>query len=436
MGRASRDRAVVLGAGFAGLLAARVLSDTHEHVVIVDRDHLSPDVGHRRGVSQDRHIHALHTRGLQVLEDLFPGYTAEVQDAGASLGDSLDDMRWYLTGAEPLARADADMPGLSASRPLLEGVVRRRVLATANIDVRGDTDVVDVTSADGRVSGVRVAARSDGSEATLPAGLVVDATGRGSRAPRWLTGMGFPAPDAERITIDLAYRTRHYRLAGASLGTDGVVIAATPHTPRLGTIMPIEGDRHVVTLGGMVGDHPPDDEAGFRAFAATLAAPDIADALRDAEPLDDTVSFMFPAGVRRHYERLDRAPGGFLVTGDAVCSFNPAYAQGMTVAAVEAVVLRDLLRGDGEIDPLTWYRRITPVVNGAWETAAGGDLAFPGVTGERTVSMRIAAAYLPRLLRAATHDADLARAVVRVVGMVDGPETLMRPRVVYKALRG
>ncbi|MHA6785699.1 FAD-dependent oxidoreductase [Pseudonocardia saturnea] len=437
MSRSARGRALVLGASIAGLLAARVLADAYDQVVLVERDLLPAGTARRRGVPQDRHIHALHTRGLLVLEELFPGLTEEATGAGAALGDSLGGVRWYLEGADPLVQVDSGMPGLSASRPLLEGVVRRRVLATAGVELREGTDVVGTTSAGDRVTGARIASRADGTEVDLAADLIVDATGRGSRAPRWLAAMGFPAPEVERITIDLGYCTRHYRLGGGggSLGTDGVLVAATPGSPRLGTIMPIEGDRHIVTLGGMLGDHPPTDVAGFTAFAATLPAPDIADALRDAEPLDDGAAFRFPADQRHHYERLRRAPAGFLVIGDAVCSFNPVYAQGMTVAAVEALVLRDLLRAHDQIDPLEWYRRIGPVVGGAWESAAGGDLAFPGVTGRRTASMRVAAAYLPRLFRAATRDADLARAVVRVVGMVDGPGTLLRPTVVAGALR-
>ena len=432
MSRAARGRAVVLGASIAGLLATRVLADAYDEVVLVERDVLPTGTARRRGVPQDRHVHALHTRGLLVLEELFPGLTEEATGAGADLGDSLEGVRWYLQGADPLVQVDSDMPGLSASRPLLEGLVRRRVLATAGVELREGTDVVGTTSAGDRVTGARIASRADGTELDLAADLVVDATGRGSRAPRWLAAMGYPAPEVERIAIDLGYCTRHYRLDDPL----GVFVAATPASPRLGTVMPIEGDRHIVTLGGMLGDHPPTDAAGFAAFAATLPAPDIADALRDARPLDDGATFRFPANQRHHYERLRRAPAGFLVIGDAVCSFNPVYAQGMTVAAVEALVLRDLLRVHDRIDPLEWYRRIAPVVGAAWESAAGGDLAFPGVTGRRTASMRLAAAYLPRLFRAATRDGDLARAVVRVVGMVDAPETLLRPRVVAGALRG
>jgi 2-polyprenyl-6-methoxyphenol hydroxylase-like FAD-dependent oxidoreductase len=148
--RPGRGRAVVLGASVAGLLAARVLSDAFEQVVLVDRDELPGGADHRRGVPQDRHIHALHTRGLQILEELLPGLTDEATAAGAPLGDSLAGVRWYLGGSEPLVRVDAGMPGLSAGRPLLEGIVRRRVLATANVEVRGGTGVAGVTAVAGR----------------------------------------------------------------------------------------------------------------------------------------------------------------------------------------------------------------------------------------------------------------------------------------------
>src|SRR6266542_5831929 len=167
--------------------------------------------------------------------------------------------------------------------------------------------------------------------------------------------------------------------------------------------------------------------AGFEAYAARLAFPDIARALRDAEPLDDPVAFRFPASVRQRYERMRQFPAGLLVIGDAVCSFNPVYGQGMAVAASEAALLRDLLAGGGAPSARTWFRRIARVVDNPWQVAVGADLANPAVSGKRTLQVRMANAYLPRLHAAATSDVSLGRALIRVIAMVDRPQGLLRP---------
>ncbi|MGH8918146.1 MAG: FAD-binding monooxygenase, partial [Actinomycetes bacterium] len=201
-----------------------------------------------------------------------------------------------------------------------------------------------------------------------------------------------------------------------------------------------EGGRHILSVGGILGDYPPLDPAGFEAFAATACFPDVAEAIAGAEPLNDPVPFRFPSSVRHRYERLQRFPVGLLVIGDAVCSFNPIYGQGMTVAAMEAAALRDLLR-DGTVPASgEYFRRIARMVDVPWEIAVGADLAFPGVVGRRTARVRMVNAYLPRLHAAAAIDGSLARAFLRVMGMVDRPEGLLRPdralRVLWAHLRG
>jgi hypothetical protein len=192
----------------------------------------------------------------------------------------------------------------------------------------------------------------------------------------------------------------------------------------------------MLTLAGRQGDHPPTDPDGFLDFARSLRFPDIYEAVRDAEPLDDPVAFRFPASVRHRYERLDRFPDGLLVLGDAVCSFNPVYGQGMSVAAVEALGLRHHVEGGAAAQPRRFFRDLARVVDVPWEIAVGGDLAFPGVQGRRTLKARLVSAYLARLHAAAAHDASLASAFLRVAGLVAPPQSLLRPGVALRVLRG
>ncbi len=437
------DHAVVLGGSMAGLLTARVLMDAYDRVTVVERDILPHEVAHRRGVPQGRHVHALHARGRELLDELFPGFTEQVVQAGAAIGDTLGDVRIHVSG-QRLRQVHIGLPALGASRPLLESHVRQRVRALPSVRFVEGSDVVGlVTDGDQRrVTGVRVAHRDDGgTEQTMSADLVVDATGRGSRTPVWLEQFGYPRPAADRVEIGLGYSSRRYRLRPGALGDDlAILTAPTPGNPRAGGVAPLEGGLHIVTLGGILGDHPPLDPAGFDAFAASVCFPDVAEALVGATPVDEAVPFRFPASVRYRYERLRRFPAGLLVIGDAVCSFNPIYGQGMTVAAMEAVTLRDMLRNGCPPAPHQYFRRIAKMIDTPWEIVVGADLAFPDVPGRRTAKTRMVNAYLPRLHAAASTDSSLARAFIRVVGMVDRPEGLLRPdralRVLWAHLRG
>jgi 2-polyprenyl-6-methoxyphenol hydroxylase-like FAD-dependent oxidoreductase len=419
--------AVVLGASMAGLLAARVLTDAYRKVTVIDRDAM-PELGaHRRSVPQGRHHHFLHLRGCAVLEELFPGFAAHAVQAGASSGDVLGRCRWLLSGHR-LRQADIGLPSLIVSRPFLEGQLRARMQALPGVTVLERADVVGlITKAGRRVTGVQVRDR-EGEVRQVPADLVVDATGRGSRTPVWLAELGYQPPTEDRFDIGLGCVTRTYRLRPGALGPDLLIhTSATPENPRTGVLSTVEGGRHLVTLGGILGDHPPTDPAGFEAFAASLPFADISEAIVGAQALDHPVAFRFPASVRRHYEHLGQFPDGLLVIGDAVCSFNPLYGQGMTVAADQALVLRRFLAHSVNPAPGEYFQAIARAINPPWEFAVSADLAFPGVSGPRTGKDRMVNTYLSALLAAASSDVALGAAFIRVMGLLDRAEGLLRP---------
>ena len=433
------DRAVVLGASMAGLLAARVLADSYAQVTVVERDDLPETPTHRRGVPHGRHIHALAARGQQILEELFPGLTAELVAGGAAVGDMLSDARFYFSGHR-MQPTRTGLVLLCASRPFLEERIRARVQARGNLQFLAGHDVVGLAaSPDGRrVIGAHVLRRADSrAEEVLGADLVVDASGRGSRVPAWLKTLGYPRPKRDAVQIGLGYATRTYRLAAEALDGDLAVLdAATPQNPRTGALQRLEGDRWMLTLAGILGDYPPTDPDGFLDFARSLQFPDIYQAVRDAEPLDAPVGFRFPASARHRYERADRLPAGLIAVGDAVCSFNPIYGQGMSVAALEALTLRDHLERGIEPQPRRWFRDLARLIDVPWDMSAGGDLAFPGVPGNRTLKIRLLGGYLNRLHAAASHDATLATAFMRVAGLVAPPPTLFSPSTVLRVIWG
>ena len=430
------ERAVVLGASMGGLLAARALAESYEHVTVVDRDELPAGRGHRRGVPQGRHAHALQPRGGQALDELFPGLIDEVVAAGAPEGDLLGNVRWLLSGHR-IRRDDIGVRALFASRPLLEEHVRARVRGLPTVRFAGGHDIVGLaaTSDHRAVTGVRVS-RPDTGETVIPADLVVDATGRGSRTPLWLERLGYERPAVDRVQIDVAYSSRNYRLAPGALGDDKLILVNwTPEHPRSACVVAQEGGRYLVTAAGMLGDAPPTDPNGFLEFTASLPFGDIYRAIRNGRPIDDPVAFRYPANVRHRYERLSRFPDGLLLLGDAVCGFNPIYGQGMTVAALEAATLRRLLTRGRTPSWRRYFAAIAKVIDVPWDLATGADLAFPGVTGQRTAKIRLVNAYVSRLHAAAATDTTLSEAFVRVTGLLDRPESLLRPDHIIRVLR-
>lgn len=439
---AGRDgTAVVIGAGIAGLLAARVLAEHVGRVVVLERDTLPEDAVPRGGAPQSAHAHALLSRGLGVLEELFPGLTADLVAQGAMAGDPQEHFRW-ITEGRPMARGTSGLGGLLVSRPLLEREVRRRTLADPRIGVRERVVVrAPLHDGAGRVTGVAGVHRDDPAghgEHRWDADLVVDASGRQSSAPGWLSALGFEPPQEERVEVDVAYATRHYRREPGHLDGDlGLAMAATPDIPRGGVLLAQEGDRWICGLSGFVGNRPPLDHDGFEAYAASLPSPVLYDLIRSAVPLDEPRRFRYPASVRRRYERLRRSPRGLLVTGDAICSFDPVYGQGMTVACLEASVLRDVLRGGLDRPSLAqeFWRACAPVVDIPWQIAAGGDRRLPGVPGPVDRRTRLLNGYVARVQRAAAVDPAVGTAFLRVANLEAPPSSLVSPSVLARVLR-
>lgn len=424
----------------AGLLAARVLAESYRDVTIVDRDDLpAAGTGHRRGVPQGRHAHLLLARGGQALEELLPGLTGELLADGATSGDVAGEARLHF-GGHRFQQGVSGLRIVSVSRPFLEGYVRSRVLAMPNVSAAPPSDIAGLASTAGgrRVTGAHVFRRTAGSVGeTLPADLVVDATGRGSRASAWLGDLGFDRPPEERVGAEVSYASCRYRLPADALGNDwGCLVAPTPEHPRGGALGRIEHGQWLLTAASVAGERPPTDPAGLAEFARSLPFPDIHAAISGGEPAGDPVAYRFPGNLRRRYERLTRLPDGFLVLGDGVCSFNPIYGQGMTVAALEALALRAHLRHRRVPVPLEFQRVVARAVDTPWEMAVGGDLAFPTANGRMSPKQRMLGRYLARLNRAAAHDAALSVAFMRVSGLVDRPEALMRPSVLLRVLRG
>ncbi len=342
-----------------------------------------------------------------------------------------------LTG---LPLEDADLEIVGATRPLLESVVRDRVRARSGVRFLEDRDALGLltTPDQSRVTGVRLGSRDSNPEETLAGDLVVDATGRSSRSPQWLADLGYASPDEERLRVGVHYTTRLFRRKPGDLpGCQHVVVTIPPDDRRGGLVLAVEGDRWLVTLVGLLGERPPADLDGFVEYARTLWARDLHELVAAAEPLGEASTGGFPSYVRRRYDRLRRFPSRYVVTGDAVCSLSPVYAQGMSVAIGEARALGQVLDRHGldRVGPRV-FQRTRRTVDAAWTMATGADLGHPAVEGPRPARWRLINAYVNRLLRVAHRDPVVAKAFMDVSGMVASPQHLMHPRIVSRVFTG
>ncbi len=477
--------AVVIGGSLAGLLAARALTGHAERVTIVERDRFPEQDGEEReeredrqgqegredrqgrqdrearegpkvrertasrpGVPQSRHPHVLLEGGQLALDALLPGFMAELNAAGAPRVGMPEDLVQWQDGRW-FRRVPASTHIHTGSRAQLERLIRRRVLADPSVTLVDGTETVGLLGDATRVRGVLLRERGDGpsgEQRELAADLVVDASGRGTKAPRWLAAIGAEAPHEEIIDTGLAYASRVYRDTTGTLGSGptaaslGFYVVPNPAQPYGVVVLPLEDGTHLATFSGLRGDEPPTDEAGFEEYAKRLPHPVVHRWLREAEPLSPVSGFRRTANVRRRYDLPGHRPAGFLATGDAVCTFNPVYGQGMAVAAMSAVALRDVL-GDPRRTPTT--RRVQKALLGAsrqaWDISAGADRKMPGVIGDAAavgVADRVAGWYLRRIQERTPGDPVVGRAFRSVVSLREPLGALFAPAVARAVLFG
>ncbi|WAZ27237.1 monooxygenase [Streptomyces cinnabarinus] len=432
-----------MGGSLAGLLAAHALAGHADRVTVVERDRFPEGAEPRSGVPQGRHPHVLLQGGQVAMESLLPGFLGELRDAGAPWVGMPSDLVLWQDGRW-LRRVSASTHIYTGSRAQLEGLVRRRVLANPLIDVVEGADVVGLLGDASRVRGVLLRERSGEKRAQprpLEADLVVDASGAGTRAPQWLAAIGAAAPHEEGLDTGLAYASRIYRGRGGVLDgeTLGYYVYPGPGQLNGGGALPLEDGTHLVIVSGLRGDEPPAGDEEFVAYTKRLGHPLLDRWIDEAEPLSPPFGYRRTANVRRRYD-LPGHPAGFLATGDALCTFNPIYGQGMAVAAMSAVALRDTL-ADPRRTPSTRrvQRALLAASRQAWDISAGADRAMPGAIGnalDAGPADRVAGWYLRRVQQRAPGDPVVGRAFRAVLTLSEPVAALFAPPVARAVLFG
>lgn len=419
----------------AGLCSARVLANGFEEVMVVERDPLPEEPIARRGVPQGRHIHVLLEGGRATLEDLFQGFGEDLLTAGGVSHDAARDAKFYMEGGF-LADGPRRRTVYSATRPLYEQIVRRRVADLDGVHPRPNHQFLDYLANDAATTVNGIALKSDeGEREEITADLVVDATGRTSRTPNWLAEQGYTPPPVDEVHVDVAYSSTFVERPADD--RRGVVVFPSPNQPRGGVFVPVEDDRWVMTLWGMHGDDPPTEPDAFVDFAASLPVPHLEQLLDEhAWRTDEIAHYPFPSNLRRRYEDLNRFPTGLVVVGDGIASFNPIYGQGMTVAAFEAVQLHHTLATDGreELAP-RFFDRVGETVDVAWNLAVGSDHQFPKTEGPKPRGTDLLNWYLSRYMRKAHDDGELWDVFFGVQMMETPPTALLRPGIIWRVFK-
>jgi 2-polyprenyl-6-methoxyphenol hydroxylase-like FAD-dependent oxidoreductase len=443
------SHAIVIGSSIGGLTAARVLSDHFDRITIIDRDTLPGTPTYRKGVPQSRHAHIILRGGLVIMEKHFPGLTDDLRAVDSPTLNAGKTIRFFMGGKWRKHYEGSQVETVMCSRPMLESTVYRHLLKNPRIQVIQDTEVVGlcVDESGTRATGVQLRARSKSERegySSLDADLIVDASGRDSKAPEWLESLGFTAPEETEVNSHTGYASRTFEPpADWDRSWNTMVVQASPPDNKRGVVLlAMEGHLWQIVLLGIAGDYPPTDEEGFMDFLRSLPTQEVYNQISKAKPISPIYGYRRTENRLRHYDKLPRYLEHFLVMGDAVCCFNPVYGQGMTVASMESLKLEEVMKkyaGKGTNDftglAREFQKQVASVIAMPWQLASGEDRKW--VSAEPLdMSSRFMQWYLDHYVRASMNNAALSETFYQVQNMTVAPTKLFRPDMMLRVLAG
>lgn len=441
-------RAVVIGGSIAGLMAARVLCDHFEKVTVIERSSLADGFDFPQGAPQARHPHILLIRGERILEELFPGFRQNLLDGGAKRINFGRDLEMRFPDGW-LPHYETPMEATATSRRLLDHTVYRRVAGNRKVTFRPNSEVVSLCTDEGnrRVIGVQIHNRANGRVEEIPAELVVDAGGRSSKAPQWLSQRGYAPPEEQTVNAFPGYASRLYEIPEtfAQKWKTLYIMPNPPHVTRGAIVIPMEGDLWHVSLIGMNRDYPPTDEDGFMEFARSLVSPAVYEALKTAKPVSPIWGYRRAANRLRRYDKLERYLEGFVALGDAVYALNPVYGQGMTLAAIAGQLLHRCLAeqaqqaaGDNFYGMAEKFQKqLKKELAIPWQTATNEDMRWPDTAGKQELgaASKLIGRYFKLVLKVMPHSVKVTDAFFHVQHMIAPPTVLMRPDIFVNVMK-
>lgn len=453
MNSSGQNRAVIIGGGIVGLLAARVLSD-YFHCTLIEADKPPESPEPRKGAPQTTQPHILLAQGYRIIEELFPAIGSDWVAKGTLPIDWVKEFYRYnrLTGWNVTGSDSSEILSVTCTRPLLEWCIRERVYNLKNVHCLEGCQVVGLLGNvnQSQITGVRV--QQDDAFKELSADLVVDAGGRFSQAPKWLKAQGFEAPKETVVEPYLGYATRRYRPPQGYKDYWKVILVSQspPDNKRLGYLAQVENGEWIATVGGFGGDYPPTNEQGFLKFAKSLSDPKFYEAIKAATPQSSVYAYRATANRLRHYENT-QLPNGFISIGDAVCALCPVYGQGITQAAQSVLVLRSWIEDSqrrlfkSALDPSRFHKKLAKSNASFWSMATGMDLRFPSTKQfppgeakpkkELSQLSKLIGRYTASLQHGTSVDPELNLLFMKVIHQVSCPFILFHPAVILRVLR-
>ena len=455
------EHAIVIGGSIGGLITARVLSDYFERVTIFEADTLPDEAVPRKGVPQGTHAHGLMAGGADVLRKYYPGFHDDLVAAGAEYGDPTLNWRGFI-GARWNPRIKSGLGTYVMSRPLLEAVVRKHTVAIANIELRVATPVSGYTHSTREACGAGSTSNDSNTVVTgvtleqsgeaVAADFVADVSGRNSKAASWIEPMGFTPPERSNIGVDVGYVTFEVAEPPNKQRDWSVLVVNQKDIPkdtRAGAIFYKEGGRYLVMATSFHKDYAPTDWPSFLAYMKALPYPSIYNEIKDLQPMGEAKEYRFAAYLRRHYERLQNFPQRLVVLGDAMCSFNPIYGQGMTVGAKEAEHLDACLKqcledsdsdnsglDSDSLDKVAepFFKGAAKFIDAAWDGTTAEDFRYPQTRGERPKGYGLVKWLNRKFFALSGTDEEFSVAFFNVLSLVEPPESLLKPKYLFKAL--
>tara|TARA_R110000787_G_scaffold67341_5_gene150878 strand:+ start:4614 stop:5954 length:1341 start_codon:yes stop_codon:yes gene_type:complete len=434
------QRAIVTGSGFAGLLAARVLSDYFQQVVIVEKDNQPSTPVPRKGVPQGHHIHVLLNAGEQILEDLFPGIKSEMLEAGSQTAVLGNEVRWRVAG-KWMPPFDGGMTTFFQTRPMLELVLRRRVANVENITFKygAKSKKYSLSENGDKITSVTLVDVTTGQESEEKAELFVETSGASTDIIQRLSAMGYPVPRESVVEPDFAYSSCLMEVPESWKGRyrSVLIYPNAPEETRAGAFVPVEGGKWMVTAAGYCGDYPPTTSEELLEFFKSLPETDVYETVKSAKVVGEIRSFKFKKAIRRHFEEVKSFPEGLIVLGDAVCRANPFFGQGITVAALEALALQknlEKISKSGVSIPTSiarlFFKDVAQILDVSWEMAVGEDFKYPTTKGKRPSTFALTRWFKDKVM--ASNDPEVAKQFYRVMHFAEPPTKLFAPKMLYR----
>ncbi|PGT19745.1 NAD(P)/FAD-dependent oxidoreductase [Bacillus cereus] len=433
------NKAIVIGGSMAGKLAAKVLSNTFEEVIILEAGEKWDGISHRKRVPQSNHPHVLLKGGEEALEELFPNITNELIKSGSIVNNFTLDLKWHQFGLwkQPFK---GEIHMIQQSRALLESHIQKRIEQVSNVITKYDMSVEELLVDEklNKVYGINAKCLKTGMKEEFHADIVVDASGFGSKSIKWLQAYNIEVIE-EKVRIDLFYATRLFKLKeNEELDCCNILMSPSfPENPYGVLIQTIEDNRYFVTFSGYANEKAPQTDEEFYNFAENLLIPNVTDFLNRADAITDIKTYKIPYQVRRRFDLVNNLPEGFLVIGDAQCRFDPVFGQGVSVAAMEAYQLQLLLQGRTKLDKTftqQFYKKAANIIETPWDMTTTEISRHPKLKRELTSKQKFQLWYTKQIYRLSASDSDVYIRLVRVMNLIRSPFHLFHPKVLLTVL--